>query len=70
VLVIEHNMAFARLVSERMIALDFGEVIASGSCDEVLGSRRLQKAYFGLVGDEEAPPVEAADARQPEETAR
>jgi branched-chain amino acid transport system ATP-binding protein len=49
VLVVEHNMQFARSVSDRMVALDFGAVIAEGSSDEVLGSRRLREAYFGMA---------------------
>jgi branched-chain amino acid transport system ATP-binding protein len=54
VLVVEHNMEFARKVSERMVALDFGVVIGEGPCDEVLSSDRLRKAYFGLVEAEVA----------------
>jgi len=46
-LVIEHNLEFARLVSDRLVALDFGKVIAEGSPDQVLGSDVVRQAYFG-----------------------
>jgi branched-chain amino acid transport system ATP-binding protein len=46
-LVIEHNLEFARLVSDRMIAIDFGKVIAEGAPDDVLASNSLRVAYFG-----------------------
>jgi ABC-type branched-subunit amino acid transport system ATPase component len=53
-LVIEHNLEFARLVADRVIALDFGKVIADGAPDEVLSSRELRVAYFGADAEEEA----------------
>lgn len=67
IVVVEHNMDFARLVSDRMVALDFGAVIAAGPCDDVLGSPILQRAYFGLAEDETtadavgAAPFQATD---------
>jgi len=54
VLVVEHNLEFARLVSDRIVALDFGEVIAIGRPGEVLASAELRRAYFGADADEEA----------------
>ncbi len=46
-LIVEHNLEFARLVSERLVALDFGKVIAEGDPDAVLGSDVVRTAYFG-----------------------
>jgi branched-chain amino acid transport system ATP-binding protein len=46
-LVIEHDLEFARMVADRMLALDFGAVIVEGTADEVLGSQALRRAYFG-----------------------
>jgi branched-chain amino acid transport system ATP-binding protein len=54
VLVIEHNLEFARLVADRIVALDFGKVIANGPPDEVLASRALRVAYFGADAEGEA----------------
>ncbi len=59
-MVIEHNLEFARLVSDRMIAIDFGKVIAEGSPDEVLGSDSLRVAYFGEEAEADAPTSDAA----------
>jgi branched-chain amino acid transport system ATP-binding protein len=64
-LVVEHNLEFARLVSDRIVALDFGEVIAVGAPGEVLASDELRRAYFGAeadtegVGEADPPPVMA-----------
>jgi branched-chain amino acid transport system ATP-binding protein len=67
-LVIEHNLEFARLVSDRMIAVDFGKVIAEGPPDEVLGSDSLRVAYFGEDADAEEvkadPATDAATANE------
>jgi ABC-type branched-subunit amino acid transport system ATPase component len=74
VLVIEHNLEFARLVSDRIVALDFGKIIANGAPDEVLASREVRTAYFGADADEEAaiqgateevPDAEAAQGASP-----
>jgi branched-chain amino acid transport system ATP-binding protein len=54
VLVVEHNLEFARLVSDRIVALDFGEVIANGAPGDVLSSDELRRAYFGADAQEEA----------------
>jgi len=59
-MVIEHNLEFARLVSDRMIAIDFGKVIAEGAPDEVLGSDSLRVAYFGEEAEADAPTSDAA----------
>jgi ABC-type branched-subunit amino acid transport system ATPase component len=55
-LIIEHNLEFARLVAERIVALDFGEVIATGSSSQVLASPRLRTAYFGTAESSPASP--------------
>jgi ABC-type branched-subunit amino acid transport system ATPase component len=68
VLVVEHNLEFARMVSDRIVALDFGKVIAEGSPDEVLASSTVRTAYFGADAEEEAAiqgaTEEAPDAVQ------
>ena len=54
-LVVEHNLEFARSVADRLIALDFGKVIASGRPDDVLASDALRSAYFGASSEGMAP---------------
>jgi ABC-type branched-subunit amino acid transport system ATPase component len=47
VIVIDHNVEFTSGVSDRMIAMDFGEVIAAGSPAEVLANQAVIDAYLG-----------------------
>ena len=50
VLIIEHDIALLAAVSDRLIAMDFGRVIASGASQEVLGDQNVRDSYFGGVG--------------------
>jgi len=47
VLVIEHDMTFISQVCDRVIVLNFGEVIASGTTDEVKANPLVIEAYLG-----------------------
>jgi sulfate-transporting ATPase len=47
VLLIEHDVALVRRVSDRVVALDFGRPVVSGSPDEVLSHPRVIEAYLG-----------------------
>lgn len=47
VLLVEHNMRFVQQVSDRVLALDFGEVISQGTPREVLHHPQVMKAYLG-----------------------
>ena len=53
-LIVEHNLEFARLVSDRLVALDFGKVIAEGDPETVLASDIVRTAYFGKEPDTKA----------------
>jgi sulfate-transporting ATPase len=63
VLLIEHDVSLVRRVADRVIALDFGQPIASGTPDEVLGHPAVVTAYLGEPVPE-APPVNAAPAAE------
>jgi branched-chain amino acid transport system ATP-binding protein len=65
-LVVEHNLEFARLVSDRILALDFGKLIASGPPNEVLASKEVRTAYFGADAKEEAQIQLAVTEGSPE----
>jgi branched-chain amino acid transport system ATP-binding protein len=49
ILLVEHDVAMVRRVTERLFVLDFGTVIASGSTDEVISDEAVRRAYLGDV---------------------
>jgi len=48
-LVIEHDMPLITSVSDEMLALDLGRVIASGHSDEVVADPRVIESYLGTA---------------------
>ena len=48
ILLIEHDVAMVSAVSDRMIALDFGSMIASGDPDEVRAHPSVVASYLGI----------------------
>ncbi len=47
VIMIEHNMGVVTQVSDRVLALNEGKVLAEGTADEVLRSHEVIEAYLG-----------------------
>ena len=47
ILIIEHSMSLIARVSDRLIALDAGAVLAEGAPEEVLGDERVARSYLG-----------------------
>jgi len=50
-LVIEHDVPLLTSISDRMVALDLGEVIATGRPDEVVKDTRVVASYLGETED-------------------
>ena len=47
VLLVEHHMNLVMRVSDQVVALDFGRVIANGKPDEVRRHPAVMRAYLG-----------------------
>jgi ABC-type branched-subunit amino acid transport system ATPase component len=47
ILVIEHDMHVVEGISDRVVALDYGQKIAEGSFDAVARDSRVVEAYLG-----------------------
>jgi len=47
ILMVEHNMGFVQGISDRALALNFGETIAEGTTAAVLSHPEVLKAYMG-----------------------
>lgn len=47
ILLIEHNLKFVTKVSDRVLVLNFGEIIAEGSHEEVVKNKKVIDAYIG-----------------------
>ncbi len=54
VLLIEHDMGMVMKVSDFIVVLDHGEVIAKGSPEEILKNPKVIAAYLGVDDDEVA----------------
>jgi neutral amino acid transport system ATP-binding protein len=46
-LIVEHNMAFIRMICDQVSVLDAGKIIADGAAEEVLGRDEVLHAYLG-----------------------
>ncbi|MER7183874.1 ATP-binding cassette domain-containing protein [Streptomyces hyaluromycini] len=57
VLLIEHDVHLVRRVCDRIVALDFGRVIAEGTPDHVLSEPAVMAAYLGDVPEPTAEEV-------------
>jgi branched-chain amino acid transport system ATP-binding protein len=47
VIMVEHDMNLVRMVSDRVMALNYGKVIALGTSDEVQNHPEVVRAYIG-----------------------
>ncbi len=55
ILLIEHNVGMVMRTCSRIVVLNFGEVIATGTPDEVANNPAVVEAYLGSAESEDAP---------------
>jgi branched-chain amino acid transport system ATP-binding protein len=61
-LLVDHDMGLVLGISDHVVVLEFGDVIASGAPDEVRRDERVIAAYLGAAAREAAAEVVAAEA--------
>jgi branched-chain amino acid transport system ATP-binding protein len=47
IILVEHDMGVVTDICKRLVVLDFGNVIAEGTCKEVMGNEKVVEAYLG-----------------------
>lgn len=57
VLLVEHDIHLVRRIADRIVALDFGQVIARGTPDQVLAEPQVMAAFLGEVSDADESAV-------------
>ena len=53
-LLVDHDMGLVLSISDYVVVLEFGKVIAAGTPEEVRRDRRVVEAYLGSAGAERA----------------
>lgn len=58
---VEHDMGVVFDLADRISVLVYGEIIATGTPEEIRSNKAVQEAYLGEAADDEASELEGAD---------
>jgi branched-chain amino acid transport system ATP-binding protein len=53
ILLVEHDVALVMRVCQRVAVLDFGQIIADGTPEEIRSNEAVRSAYLGSIADGE-----------------
>ena len=65
ILLVEHHLSLVMRTADRVAAMNFGAVIASGTPEEVAAHPAVVEAYLGAAGDAAAQPTQATQPVRP-----
>ncbi len=65
ILLVEHDVSLVMAVCDRIVALDFGKVIATGTPDEIRGNAAVIAAYLGDPDDVGSAASETGSQPEP-----